>query len=609
MTNDVPFELYRIELFGQIRLLAGQRMVARIAPSKPGVLLGYLAVHRQRPQYRGELIEQFWPETDQVSGQNRLKQALCALRRGLQRQHPGCETILVADRTVIGISQKVSGTDVADFEEAVRFTALASSFPDQILRLDEAARLYGGDFLAGCYDDWVLRERNRLSNMYAEVLARLTTALERIGEPERALSYAVRAVEADPFREEVHGAIIRIHLALGRRPEALRQYREMERLFARELGAEPSAQSKALYERAKNADQQPAKHCAAPGGDREAPSLEPVGGALPLESNVYITRPTDTAFRAALIRQESIVLVKGPRQVGKTSLLVRGAQEARALGARVVTSDLQKMNTSQFESVEWFYLACARSIADQLGLAVLPDDAWDTRRGANDNFERYLRRNVLGSTEGLLVWCIDEVDRIFSREYSTEVFSLFRSWHNERSLDPSGPWSRLTLTIAYATEAHLFIRDLNQSPFNVGTRLSLEDFTLEQVADLNRRYGSPLSSVSDIARLFQNVGGNPYLCQRSFYELTKSALSLDAFLAEAERENGPFHDQLHRLKELLSEDAELAHAVRAILQGKACPSIEAFYRLRSAGVISGEHVEEARMRCELYARYLKAYFR
>jgi hypothetical protein len=80
---------------------------------------------------------------------------------------------------------------------------------------------------------------------------------------------------------------------------------------------------------------------------------------------------------------------------------------------------------------------------------------------------------VLGAVTGPVVWGLDEVDRLFSVPFGSEVFGLFRSWHNKRALDPSGPWARLTLAIAYATEAHLFITDLNQSPFNVGTRLAL----------------------------------------------------------------------------------------------------------------------------------------
>src|SRR5262245_48524188 len=73
-------------------------------------------------------------------------------------------------------------------------------------------------------------------------------------------------------------------------------------------------------------------------------TLEPVGGAEPLESKFYIVRPTDDKFRAAIARQDSIVLVKGARQVGKTSLLARALQKAREGGARIVLTDLQNLS-------------------------------------------------------------------------------------------------------------------------------------------------------------------------------------------------------------------------------------------------------------------------
>src|SRR5207245_2692151 len=65
-------------------------------------------------------------------------------------------------------------------------------------------------------------------------------------------------------------------------------------------------------------------HTHTPTHGREAP-----GGAVPLDSPFYIERRTDGEFREAIRRQDSIVLVKGPRQVGKTSLLARGLQGAR----------------------------------------------------------------------------------------------------------------------------------------------------------------------------------------------------------------------------------------------------------------------------------------
>src|SRR5437588_3089536 len=152
---------------------------------------------------------------------------------------------------------------------------------------------------------------------------------------------------------------------------------------------------------------------------------------------------------------------------------------------------------------------------------------------------------------------MDAVDRLFHPEFAPEVFGLFRSWHNERALNPTGPWAQLTLAIAYATEEHLFITDLHQSPFNVGTRLTLEDFTIEQVTDLNHRYGSPLRDPEAVQRFFAVVGGHPYLVRRGLHEMVTRALDIAGFEAEAEREGGLFHDHLRRMLVSLSQDPGL----------------------------------------------------
>ncbi len=292
---------------------------------------------------------------------------------------------------------------------------------------------------------------------------------------------------------------------------------------------------------------------------------EPVGGAMPLDSKFYIERPTDEEFRAAISRQDSIVLIKGARQVGKTSLLARGLQQARVAGAKVVLTDLQKLNAADLDSAVSFYLALADLIADQLGLDVAPDAVWNARRGPSINFERYIRREVLGKISTPLVWGLDEVDRLFSCSFGSEVFGLFRSWHNERSLDPAGPWQRLTMAIAYATEAHLFITDMNQSPFNVGTRLSLEDFTCSQVADLNERYGSPLKDEAEVARYYSLVSGHPYMVRCGLQEMVVHHRDLAALEAIADREDGPFGDHLRRIIASLEQDPVLCGVAGGIL--------------------------------------------
>jgi hypothetical protein len=216
-----------------------------------------------------------------------------------------------------------------------------------------------------------------------------------------------------------------------------------------------------------------------------------------------------------------------------------------------------------------------------------------------------MRREVLGKVPQHVVWGLDEVDRLFTSDYRSEVFGLFRSWHNGRALDPAAPWQRLTLAKAHATEAHLFITDVNQSPFNVGTRVPLEDFGPEQVAELNRRHGSPLRTESELGRYFEMVGGHPYLVRRGLHEMADRALWLQILRRLPRRDEGPFGDHLRRILVLLAQDPGLCDVVRGVIQGRPSVTTDSLLRLRSASVMSGELAREARMRCQLYSTYLQ----
>jgi serine/threonine protein kinase len=343
-----------------------------------------------------------------------------------------------------------------------------------------------------------------------------------------------------------------------------------------------------------------------PQDGRRALKLETVGGAVPLDSAFYIVRPTDDDFLSAIAGEDSIVLIKGARQMGKTSLLARGLSEARKARARVVLTDFQKLNAAHLETIDSFFLALADSIAEQLGFDdLIPEQSWNPRRGPSMNFDRFLRREILSRVETRLVWGMDEVDRLFSCKFASEAFGLFRSWHNERSLDPTGPWQKLTMAIAYATEAHLFITDINQSPFNVGTRLFLEDFTPEQVAELNRRYGHPLKNPGELKAFHELLAGHPYLTRRGLHEMASRAASFEEFSARAGRDEGPFGDHLRRVLVMLAQQQSICDVVRAMLAGRQSGTPEDFYRLRSSGIVLGEPGHDMRIRCRLYESYLK----
>jgi hypothetical protein len=78
-------------------------------------------------------------------------------------------------------------------------------------------------------------------------------------------------------------------------------------------------------------------------------------------------------------------------------------------------------------------------------------------------------------------------------------------------------------------------------------------------------------------------------------------MALDEFETKADRDDGPLGDHLRRILVLLARDPKLCEVVRNVLRGHPCPDYDSFYRLRSAGVLSGESKDEARPRCGIYA--------
>ncbi|MBM3457828.1 MAG: hypothetical protein FJX77_04770, partial [Armatimonadetes bacterium] len=227
---------------------------------------------------------------------------------------------------------------------------------------------------------------------------------------------------------------------------------------------------------------------------------------------------------------------------------------------------------------------------------------WEERR-ANLCLRRFLRDRVLAAAPPLL-WIVDHADRLARWPYGEDVFSLFRSWHNERAFDPGGPWSRLTLALAHAIEATLLVRDSNRSPFNVGTRLALTDFTPAQVAGLNGKLGFPLRSSTEETRFYRLVGGHPYLVRRGLSELAARGRTLAELETSAGRNPEIFGEHLGRTWGLLADHPELLAAVRTVLEGKSPPAAAPFRQLRTLGILVGETTHEAGPRCGLYRAYL-----
>jgi DNA-binding SARP family transcriptional activator len=613
---------WRIELFDGLRLRrVGPGEGAEEVPAithfesrRVALLLAYLAFYPERVHSREALAGALWPDEGAEATRERFRHALSMLRRLLEPQETPAGSVLESDRLQVRLRPEAIVTDVAEFEACRRRARSAGSPGEQLRSLREAVETYRGELLPGFYEEWVLGERERFAQEYRDALSCAASSAAAAGDAALAIDFARRAVAADPLAEDAHRLLLRLYAAADRVPEAIRHFRDLERLLRDEVGGSPSQATRALFQEITAAAPADPAPPAAPGRLRMSlPPLEPEGGAVSLGSPFYLERPTDAAFMTALARGDSIVLVKGARQIGKTSLLARGLDASRRAGARIVSTDLQKFTGEQMETADALFFTVAAEIAEQLELDLSLEEVWNPRRGWNVNFERFLRREVLGRGEAPIVWGLDETDRLFGLPFSGEVFGLFRSWHNQRSMDPEGPWRRFTMAIAYATEAHLFVRDLNQSPFNVGTRLALDDFTPGEVAEMNHRYGAggapPLRDMAEVRRFHTLVGGHPYLVRRGLHAMSEEGLDLADLERRAEGDGGCFADHLRRLLGALRHDAELLEALRSFLEVKGRLSPEAFYRLRSAGVVAGRFEGEARLRCRVYDTFFTRYLR
>jgi hypothetical protein len=123
------------------------------------------------------------------------------------------------------------------------------------------------------------------------------------------------------------------------------------------------------------------------------------------------------------------------------------------------------------------------------------------------------------------------------------------------------------------------------------------------VAELNA-VRSPLKSEADLDRFIRLVAGHPFLVRLALHELAARGISLADLEKQADRDEWIFGDHLRRMLVSLAKDPVLIDIVKGILRGQPCPNQESFYRLRSAGVVTGNSPSEVRPRCQLYATYL-----
>jgi hypothetical protein len=170
----------------------------------------------------------------------------------------------------------------------------------------------------------------------------------------------------------------------------------------------------------------------------EAPpiSLEYPSGAVKLSDTFYIERPSDHDLGYEIIHPGRTITITGPRQVGKTSLLIRAVQAAvSTYNARVVYLDLQTMSQATLAEQSLFFEGLAYLMADELEIEPeVVEAAWAGRLAPGRKLTRLVERLALSANERPFILALDEVDRLLLTGYQADFFGLLRSWHPQPAL-------------------------------------------------------------------------------------------------------------------------------------------------------------------------------
>ena len=274
---------------------------------------------------------------------------------------------------------------------------------------------------------------------------------------------------------------------------------------------------------------------------------------FPIESEAY----------KQIVREKSLIRIKAPNLMGKSSLVDRIIDYALLQDYKTVSLNLNTVPETTLIDIDkflrWFSLSVTKAITKDNKLR----DYWDVElfgsvQSCTDYFEEYLLTNI----DCPLVLCLDNLDRLFQYPTVTKDFlEMLRDWYEKGN--NISIWKKLRLVIAHSTTDYIN-QGINYSPFNVGFPLQLPKFNEIQVLDLAQRHQLDWKKEAEIEVLMAMVGGHPYLVRKAMFESSYHNIELKKLLKDADEGTGIYNDHLRRILTQLQKTPEVLEALKVI---------------------------------------------
>ena len=194
--------------------------------------------------------------------------------------------------------------------------------PQTAAQVEEALRLYQGDFLNGFFireasrfDDWLREQQAYWRRLVLTGMNLLGDFYQKSGDYLNGINLVKRVLQIDPLDERAYQRLMILLADSDQRSEALQVYEQCTQILLNELGIEPSQETMTLYRDIRD-DQLSAWNRHPKGKTRPAHNL-------PRQLTELIGRENDIEYVKALLEQVPLVTICGPGGVGKTRLALQ----------------------------------------------------------------------------------------------------------------------------------------------------------------------------------------------------------------------------------------------------------------------------------------------
>ena len=237
------------------------------------------------------------------------------------------------------------------------------------------------------------------------------------------------------------------------------------------------------------------------------------GGTVQAGQGAYIERPTDATL-LRLCREGVFAYVLTSRQMGKSSLMIRTAEQLMEEDIKPVIVDLTELGADT--TAEQWYRGILEKLAGQLELSSSVARWWhaNDQNSLAQRFNGFLTDVVLREVPQRIVVFVDEIDTTLRLDFSDDFFASIRYLYNARAINPV--LARLSFVLLGVASPRDLMKDPERTPFNVGESVSLDDFSVAAAArdlQLDRAL---------VERVFRYTSGHPYLTLRVFKSLSDS---------------------------------------------------------------------------------------